>query len=568
MGVNLPLPQTVRSIGRLQTIAAVLTHHGFGHLLDALRLERYIPLPKRWQRPSTPADESTIGQRLVRVCEDLGPSFIKLGQVLSTRPDLVPTEIADAMASLQDNVPPFKSETARQMVAKDLGAPIDELFASFDAEPLASGSIAQVHRASTRATESAPSRRVVVKVRRPDIEDTIRLDMNILRWIADLAERFAPDAGLYQPQLVVEEFERTLMRELDFINEAATIERFRTRLGDGTGLKVPEVFWELTGPNVLAIEELEGVKMQAVLKKNDDRFDHPTIARTLATGYMKQFFEMGLFHADPHPGNFFVTAPASVGMIDFGLTGQLDDEMMGHLVIALTGAISRQPDVVVEVLADMNALSDETDRTRFRRDLMQLIDKYYGLPLFRFNLQTLFHEFTDLVRQNRVSLPREFVLFGKALVGVGGMCLQLDPKLDLLALVKPKIRRLLRQRFEPRRLMRTATISGWHLWNILRTAPGQLRDVSRRLARGQWQLNVHHQNLDDLGHELDRSSNRLVVAIITASVILGSSWVLTSDTTLAFLNIPLTWIGVVGYLFAGVLGLWLVLAILRSGKLS
>jgi ubiquinone biosynthesis protein len=374
--------------------------------------------------------------------------------------------------------------------------------------------------------------------------------------------------AIYEPTAIVDEFERSLFREMDFVNEAATITRFSEVFGEDPHFRAPTVHWDLTGPNVLTLEELHGISTQTLLRTANSEIDRTLLAHRLANAFMRQFFETGLFHADPHPGNLLVRPPAEIGLIDFGITGHIDDEMLGQITLALVGAFNREPDIVVEILADMNALSDKTDRHQLKRDFAQLIDKYYGLPLRRFGLQTLFFEITGLIRRNQVTLPREFVLFGKALVGVGGICLQLDPELDLLELVKPKLRGLLARRLSPGNVLKSATMSGWHVLNILRSAPGQIRDISRRLARGQWQVNIRHQNLETLGTEIDKASNRLGVSVIIGSIILGSSWVLTSSGTDAVQNIPLAWLGIAGYLVAGVMGLWLVIAIIRSGKLS
>jgi len=569
--VPLNLPRTVRSIGRVQTIARVLTHHGFGHLVARLRLERYVPLPKRWRRAViAPPEEAdlTLGRRLAMVLEELGPTFIKLGQVMSTRPDLLPPEIIHELTLLQDRVPPFSTEEARRIIAINLGRPADQCFESFEDVPFASGSIAQVHRARTRPTDEMPSRNVVVKVKRPGIEDTVRLDMTILRWIADLAERLIPEMHNYRPRVIVEEFERTMLLEMDFINEAATMARFAESLGEDGSVRVPAVHWDLTGPSVLTLEALPGRSAQYYIDHPDEAIDRKGIAARIARSFVKQFFETGLFHADPHPGNLLIEPPASVGLIDFGLTGRIDDEMLGHLVVALVAAFNREPEFVVEVLADMGALGDHTDRQRLRNDFLQLIEKYYGLPLYRFDMQTLFYEITNLIRRNDVTLPREFVMFGKALVAVGGVALQLDPDLDLLSLVKPKLQSMIARRFAPARVAKSMAVAGWHFANILKSAPGTLRDISRRLARGQWELHVRHQNLDDLAHEMDRSSNRLSFAIITAAIIVGSSMVLTSGDMGKVLNVPLQALGLIGYFIAGVMGIGLIIAILRSGKLS
>ncbi len=570
--MHLRLPKTVRSIRRIQAIARVLSRHGFGHLVDRLHLTRYVPMPRRWRLPLGehevgPADAS-LGRRITAVLQELGPTFIKLGQMLSTRPDLVPAEVVVELIKLQDQVPPFDTAEARAIITLDLGAPIEEVFSSFDAAPFASGSIAQVYRAVTRPRAGRAASRVVVKVKRPGIDETVRLDMTILRWIAELAERLLPDLANYQPTLIADEFERSLFREMDFINEAATITRFAEAFGPDPHFRIPAVHWECTGPAVLTLEEIEGVSVQRLCTAGDPAIDRRLVAERMAKAFMRQFFEIGMFHADPHPGNLLIKAPATIGLIDYGLTGQIDDEMLGHLVIALTAALNRQTEVIVEVLADMEALGDLTDRRQLRREFAQLIAKYYGLPLRRFDLQTLFYEITGLIHRNHVTLPREFVLLGKSFVCVGGICLQLDPELDLLALIKPRIVDLLAKRLSPARLAKSAVISGWHLFNILKIAPSQLRDVFRRLSRGQWTVHIRHQNLIDLGHEIDRASNRLSFATITAAIIVGSSLVIASEGRLPYFDISLAWFGVIGFVVAGLMGLGLVVAILRSGKLS
>ncbi|NLX13716.1 MAG: AarF/ABC1/UbiB kinase family protein [Phycisphaerales bacterium] len=565
------MPRTVRSIQRVQTIARVLSHHGFGFLVQNLHLDRYVPLPKRWRRlPAKPAadPEQALGRRLVQVCKELGPTFIKLGQMLSTRPDLIPPDIIKELITLQDQVPPFDTAVARRMIAADLGITVEEGYASFESRPFASGSIAQVYRATIKDVGEQSARRVVVKVKRPDIEDVVRLDMTILRWIAELAERMMPDAIPFQPRMIVDEFEAKLLREMDFINEAATISHFSEAYGPDPYFRAPQVYWELTGPGVLTLEEIEGTSMQKILATDDPSIDRPLLARRLMQAFIRQFFEIGLFHADPHPGNLLIEAPARIGIIDFGLTGRIDDVLLGHLVIALAGALNREPEVIVEVLADMNALGEATDRAQLRREFMEAIEKYYGLPLERFDMQAMYYEVNNLIRRNDVTLPREFVLFGKALICIGGISLQLDPKLDLVALVKPKLRTLIMERLTPARMAKSALISGWHMINILKSAPGLLRDISRRMARGKWQVNIRHQNLDYLANEIDRASNRLGFSVIIGAVIVGSSWVVSSGNNTPVFGLPIQALGMIGYLVAGIMGIWLLIAFLRSGRLS
>lgn len=555
----------------MQTIARVLTHHGFGHLVAKMNLERFVPLPKRW-RASLPSDaahpESTIGRRLTQVCEDLGPTFIKLGQMLSTRPDIIPGEIVKELTRLQDDVPPFDTERAKAIIAADLGAPVEECFETIEDEPFASGSIAQVYRATLKKTDQRGTRSAVVKVKRPDIEDTVKLDMIILKWFAELAERMLPELSALQPLVIVEEFENNIFKEMDFINEAATIGRFAELYGSDANFDTPAVYWEFTGPRVITLQEITGTSLQHYLFEDMGELDRPLMARKILRAFIRQYFEMGLFHADPHPGNLLVRPPAHVGLIDFGLTGRLDETMTGQLVLGLTGAISKQPEIIVEVLADMDALGEETDRRQLRRELLLVTEKYYGLPLHRFDMQTLYFEVTGILRRNYVTLPREFVLFGKSLMGIGGLCLQLDPKMDLVAELKPKLNKLILEQLSPRKLAKYASISGWHMLNIFKSAPGLLRDVSRQLARGKWQVNIRHQNLDYLANEIDRASNRLGFSVIIGAIIVGSSWVISTPNDLELFGLPLWFYGITGYIVAGILGLWLVIAILRSGKLS
>lgn len=565
------LPRTVRSIRRVQTIARVLTRHGFGHLVQRLRLDRYVPIPRRWRRPR-PAQispEVGLGPRLVRVFEELGPTYIKFGQVMSTRPDVFPPDIIRSLSSLQDHVPPFDSADARRIIEMDLGAPIAKRFETFEDEPFASGSIAQVHKARTRALGSLPSQAVVVKVKRPQIEEMVRLDMTILHWIAQLIDRWMPEAQVYRPKEIVDEFERSIALEMDFINEASTITRFGEIFANDPDFDfhIPTVHWELTGPNVLTLQQLHGISAQVLMNQRDPSYDLRQIARKLVLSFIHQFFEVGLFHADPHPGNLLIEPPSSISLVDFGLTGRIDDEMLGWLVVGLLGAIKKEAGLIVEVLADMDALGEHTDRFRLRQDFTQLVEKYFGLPIYRFELQKLYFEITDLIRRNDVTLPREFILFGKAFVGVGGICLQLDPHLDLVGLLEPNLKKILARRFGPGHLARSAAMSGWHMMSILKSGPGMLRDISRKFAQGRWQLNMHLQNLDDFAHEVDRSSNRLSYAVVTASIIMASSLILTRPDATIF-GLSFTYIGLAGYFFSAILGVGLVVAILRSGKLS
>lgn len=562
------LPKTVRTTRRLVAIAQVLSRHGFNHFVARLQLQRYLPSTawlKRGPRPEEPETDplEAVGERLVRVCEDLGPTFVKLAQMASTRPDILPTQILKSLGRLQDEVSPFPSEQARRIFRNDIEVSVDEAFKSFDDKPFASGSIAQVHRAETSDGED-----VVVKIKRPGIEQTIQLDIYVLQWMAERAESLFPELRPFRPKMLVEEFAQTTRRELDFVNEASSTTRFHEAFDENAQVKTPRVRWDLTGPNVLTLEYMDGVRLREVLGEEAESCDRTAVARNLAECFISQFFELGFFHADPHPGNLFIRPPEGISLVDFGMVARMDEELMGRLVIAIVAAVNRETDIVIDVMVDLGAVGRQTDRRVLKRDLQELNEKYYGLPLRRFDIGTLFAELVETVRRNDVTLPRDFVLMLKSLSAVSGVVQQLDPEFNILELIQPKLRKLLAERASPRRLLRQAGMSSWHLLNIIRDAPRMVRDLMRGMGRGQFQINIRHENIDHLASELDRSSNRLAFSVLMAATIVASSMVLSLPGDFQILGVEIRYLGFVGYALSFMMGVGLVIAIVRSGKLS
>jgi len=563
------LPKTVKTFARLRVIAQVLSKHGFGHFVDRLQLSKYLPSADWLRRGKTPPVEErelhpleAIGRRLVSVCEELGPTFVKLGQIASTRPDVIPTEIRTALERLQDEVRPFPPEQARRIFNEDVGTTIEQAFREFTDQPFASGSIGQVHRAVT-----ADGQQVVVKIRRPGIEQTIQLDIYVLQWLADRAESLFPELRPYRPKMLIDEFAQTIRKELDFINEASATSRFYDAFAGDPHISTPQVRWDLTGSSVLTLEFMEGVRLRAALGGPGIACDRRAVAQNLSECFLKQYFELGLFHADPHPGNLLIRPPTGIVLFDFGMVGQISDELMSKLVIAIVAAIKRETDALVDVLADLGALGQATDRTTLARDLRELLDKYYGLPLKRIDLAVIFTELIETVRRNDVILPRDFVAMFKSLATVSGVVLQLDPDLNLVGLLQPRLSGMIRDRLAPKRLLRIAGLSAWHVISILREAPRLVRDLMRGLGRGQFQVNIRHENLDHLASELDRSSNRLAFSVIMAAIIVGSSMLLSMVPEVSLFGVPIRYFGFFGYAVTGVMSLWLLVAIWRSGKL-
>jgi ubiquinone biosynthesis protein len=562
----IPFGRRFREIGRLGHVLSVLTKHGFGWLVVSLHLDRFVPFRKRLLKRREKVTEETaptIASRIANVLQELGPTYVKLGQVLCSRQDLLPPPFIQEFRRLQDKVRPFPNDEARRVIEEELGRPIGELFETFGPEPFAAGSIAQAYKART-----ADGRAVVVKVRRPGVRETLESDIDILSRLAELAERYVPEYRVFRPALLVEEFAQTVRREVDFIAEASNTERFRQAFEDDEHVLVPHVLWPLTASAVLTLEHLEGIPIYDEDAMDRAGVDRKALAGRLTECFIRQYFEMGLFHADPHHGNLVVQAPDRVGILDFGQVGRLSDVMRSRLGTALIAALYREFDIVVDVLDDLSSLPDDLDDERFMADLAGLVDKYSGIPLKRLDVRNLFEELTATARRHRVILPRDFVLLGKSLVTMGGVALELDPDTSLVEVVRPKVRSMAAEKVSPRRLAERGLRSAYHVAAIAEQGPRQLRELARKLTRGRLQIQFRHENLDRFITELDRSTNRVAFAMIVAAIILGSAVILgmgVGPKVPYTANVPV--LGLLGFLVAGLLGVWLAFAILRSGRL-
>ncbi len=559
----IPFGRQLRNLGRLRHVGHILSMHGYGWLVVSLHLDRFVPFRRRLLRGPPRDDEGatpTAAARVAHILEELGPTYIKLGQVLATRSDLLPPVFIEEFRKLQDRVTPFPTAEAKAAVEHEMGGPIDRFFSEFADEPFAAGSIAQAYKAVTR--EGQP---VVVKVRRPGIRNLLESDIEILHRLAELAERYVPEYRLFRPVMMVEEFAQTVGREVDFIAEASNTQRFAEAFKDRPGICVPRVLWNLTTAGVLTLERLDGIPIYDAAALAAAGADRKSLAQVLADCFMHQYFEMGLFHSDPHPGNLVVQAPTTIGILDFGQVGRMSEAMRSKLATALIAAIHRDFDIVIDVFDDLGALPEDLDEERFKADLSALVDKYAGLPLKRVNLKSLFEELTAAARRHRAILPRDFVLLGKSLVTMGGVALDLDPDMSMVEVVKPHVHSLVADKFSPKHVLHQGAAAAYHLTTLAEQAPRQLRQLMRKVMRGRLQIVFRHDNLDRAITELDRSSNRIAFAMIVAASILGSALLLSRNIGPMIGDVPV--VGAVGFLFAGVLGVWLTIAILRSGRL-
>ena len=554
--------RTYRHLNRYQRILRVLFKYGFNDLVDRLHIDQYLEsgLQMINRKPREQIARLSRPERLRLVFEELGPTFIKLGQLLSTRPDLIPAEYLDELARLQDEVPPFSLAEVHAIFREELGRSPDEVFHYFDAEPLAAASIGQVHRA--RLDSGAE---VVVKVQRPDIDTVIAVDLEILAHIAGLMEQYLEEVQGHRPTAIVQEFARSLSREIDFAVELANVQRFARQFKSNAAIHVPLVYPELSTPRVLVMEYVLGIKASMAGQLREQGYDLPLIAERGATLVMEQIFVHGFFHADPHPGNLFILPDNVVCFIDFGQMGRLsrkDREDFTDLVLDLVAGDER---TVVEGVLKVTVQLGEVDRESLARDLGGLVDLYLYRPLGELEAGRILQDLLDLVTRHKLTFKPAFYQMMKALSTVEGVGLMLDPKLELIRLARPFMRRIRLERMRPARLAEEIARTGSGYLQLLRELPEELRTILRQLRGGRMRIEFEHRGLQALGAALDRVSNRIAFAIVLAALIVGSSLIVLSDIPPHWHDIPV--IGLLGFLVAGIMGFWLLLSIIRHGRM-
>ncbi len=559
--------RTYRHVNRYRQILTVLIKYGFGGLIDRLNIGQYLEIG--WQLISRQhrgehehIETLTTPERIRMSLEELGPTFIKLGQMLSTRPDLIPAELADELAKLQQHVPPFPVAEARQIIAAELGRPPEELYAHFEAESLAAASIGQVHRATLHDGEE-----VVVKIQRPNIRATIEVDLEILLHLAHLAEKHLEDWRVQRPSRAVEEFGRVLAQELDYTTEARNLERFAHQFSNDETVYVPKVYRDMTSTRVLTLEYVDVIPVSDRDSLVRAGLDPVELARRGTELTLKQIFVHGFFHADPHPGNVFALPGNIICPLDFGMMGRLDRhvrEAFADLVHAIadrnetaaTGALLR--------LTDRDE-DDGPDYRRLERDFSEFIDVNVVVSLRDLDFGRLMHGLLDLVRRHRLRIPPDIVTMIKAAVTAERTAVQLAPDLNMVAAAEPYVRKLKMDRLRPRRVMRELLNSGGEVLQLAREIPGGVRDLLRQAKRGGLRIAFEHRGLENLIKTNEGIANRLAFAIIVAALIVGSSVIVHSKLPPLWYGIPI--IGLVGFLAAGVTGFMLLISIIRHGRL-
>jgi ubiquinone biosynthesis protein len=504
---------------RYAEIARALSRHGLGYLIAVFGLDRRVPLHRRLVVAASSADVAPPAH--VRLAlEELGATFVKLGQILSTRPDLLPVEYQSELARLHDDARPVPGDTVRALIEEELGLPPEDLFATFDLTPLAAASIGQAHSATL-----ADGTEVVVKIRRPGVVEQVEEDLEILKNLAVQADRRWPAVAAYDLVALVDEFAWTLRGELDYLREARNAERFAVDFADDVDVHIPAVYWATTTSRVLTLERLHGLKVSDMARLDAAGIDRRSLAERATRVTARMIFEHGFFHADPHPGNLFIEPDGRIGLVDFGMVGEIDDELREQLGILLLALGRGDADRVTAALLDLGVAVESVDRRALRRDVTAFMRRYQGRSLGDVRVGSVINEVFAVMRRHRLQLPRELVVILKMVVMTEGMGARLDPEFQLGPVLRPYAEQLVADRMSPLFVARRLRETGMELAQLSVELPDQLRRLltalDRDLDRDRAQVKVQIEDLEPLVGRLERTGNRMIAGVITAALVRG-----------------------------------------------
>jgi len=561
--------QPFRGIRRFAAISRVLARHGYGNVADRVfrrttEDDRNHPEKKGIHRNAfhSPA-------RIRRIMEELGPSFIKLGQLMSVRADVFPPEYTDEFKKLQDSVPPVPFTAIRDVVESELGAPLERIFSEFSPEAMAAASVAQVHEARLMNGD-----RVAVKVIRPGIEGTIREDIRVMYYFAEKLEKLFEFLRIIGAVNLVREFERTVFRELDMYIEAGNIEKFSANFSDSDEIYTARVYWAHIARSVLVMEYIDGIKMDQVDRIRQAGIDPKAVAMIGLRSFSRQLMDFGFFHADPHPGNTIVMYDGRVSLVDFGIIGYLDEETMMQVANIFLGYAEHDYDMIMDAFREAGLIDDDViDFKRFRTDLKDMSEPFYGRSLQTISVKDVYEQVMRLAYKYRIRLPRNLLLLLKTFVQTEALGKILGSDASILEVTRPYARNLLQRGYDAQKLLKNMGRDTRSMGAYLKMMPRFAHAIFKRTAEGKHRIEIRHSGFDPAIGRFERGLNRAVVGMIIAASTIAGSLVLNSpngimNITLGGFTVSLTiLLGMTGYSIATLLGLWLIISIFRSGKM-
>jgi len=550
-----------RYFRRYRQIVEILADYGFGAFLAQMGMSDRLNIPRWWRRRrDLPGDAMTNPRRLRRALEDLGPTFIKFGQILSTRSDIMPPRYLEELSFLQDEVPPVPWDQARQVVETELGAPVEDLFAQVDPVPIASASLAQVHVARLVGGEE-----VVVKIQRPNIEKTVNLDLDIIYDLARTAQQRISLASRFEVADLAEEFASALRTELDFRREAWNADRLRKNFADEPHLYVPKIYWDYSTRRLLVMERIKGIKIDNLDGLKAAGYDRQRLSAHAANFALKEILIDGFFHADPHPGNMLILPGEVIGVLDFGTVGRLDDQDRANLTRLFIAGVQLDVDGIVDQLQRMGVADYRVDRVGLQRDLKRILTRYYGLPIYEINAQEIAKAVQPIMYEYKLNIPTNYYLLMKTVIMMQGVGLKLDPDFDIIEAAQPYIGKLFRRMWLP---------SSWGP-EVLRLAmdwkdfasilPRKTSHILDQLERGQLTVQAELPQLEATINMIDKLINRIIFSVLVAALVVALA-LLLPRLDYAWPWGLLTWIIVVGFFTLLFLAIRLSWSVFRSGR--
>ena len=555
--------RTYRHLNRYRQILTILFKYGFGDIIDRLKIDQYIEIGlqmlSRTKRDNV--EKLSRAERFRLMLEELGPTFIKFGQILSTRPDIIPADVLAEFEKLQDDVPPFSFANVKRIIEFEFGKDIGDIFASIEETPLASASIGQVHKAVLKEGDET----VAVKIQRPSIRKTVEVDLEIMLHIATLMERNIEEAELHRPVNVIEEFARTISRELDYAIEATNMERVAADFLKDRTIYIPKVYNDYSGARVLTMEYIDGIKVSEIDKLEAAGLDRKTITSRGANFILKQVFEYGFFHADPHPGNIFILPKNVLCPIDFGMTGTVDNRSRDLFVDILENVAKRNPQKTARLLLELGEYDEEPDLRIFENE----IDDFMGRHLFKsikdIDVGKLLQDFLDIATRHRVRVPAGIFFMMKAFASVEGIARLLDPDFDMIGHAEPYVKKAKLDRYSPKKLTTELFTTIADSITVFQDLPKEVLQTVKLTRQNKLTINLEVKSLETLTKTHDQVSNRLSFAIIIGSLIMGSALLLAFNTPPLIYGI--SFVGIIGFSVAAVFGIWLLIAIVKHGMM-
>lgn len=551
--------KAARDLGRLHDVVGVLIRFGFSDLVSRLGLGHTLERAGRvLQRQAEPElSRLETAERFRHALEEMGPTYVKLGQILATRVEILPPDWIQELEKLQDQVAPVPFDLLLQQMQEDLGEDPHQIFSHIDDNVLAAGSIAQVHRASLASGEQ-----LILKIRRPGIRSLVEADLRVIARIAELLEREVAELRPFKPVDLVRQFAQSMRRELDLAQECRNAERISLNLADNPHVVIPRIYWQWTSERLNVQEYLEGIAGRDLTAVESSGLDRRLLAVRGATAVLHMIIIDGLFHADPHPGNAIYLADNRIGFVDFGMVGRLSEFRKEQVIDLLYGLIERKTDEVVNVLMEWGG-EDPPKMEDLSYHVDSFLDRYHGIPLKQLNLSAMMADVSSIMREHKLPMPADLTLLFKVFISLDGLGRQLDPDFDVVSVAGPYLKQAMLQRYAPDIVLK----KGWrNLGDIVRLVsalPTDLRRLLKIAKRGSLQVNVDISRLREFGDQFDRSASRITIGLVTAALIIGSSIVMTITAGPNLFGLPL--FGVLGFIGAALGGIWLLFSIWRGG---